>query len=144
MYNSDVSDTEPLPDARRKVAGPAIALIVASAISLLFLLLSLAFSAWLVFSGVADEMRQPPGMSKESQVVIRMIWNVMMQVTHVLILLGAIRMRRLKSPTLSRMSCILAVIPCLGPCFLLGIPFGIWGLVVMNDPEVRRAFEAGA
>lgn len=103
----------------------------------------LAFSAWMLVSGVAEEMRQPPGMSKEAQIVIRMTWNVMMEVANVIILIGALQMRRLRSPSLSRMSCILAVIPCLGPCFLLGIPFGIWGLVVLNDPQVQRAFNAG-
>jgi hypothetical protein len=36
-------------------------------------------------------------------------------------------------------ACILAMIPC-SACCLLGIPLGIWGLVVINNPEVRGAF----
>lgn len=36
---------------------------------------------------------------------------------------------------------VISVIPCLGsPCCALGIPFGIWALVVLNDPVVKAAF----
>ena len=37
---------------------------------------------------------------------------------------------------------ILAVIPCLSPCFILGIPFGIWALVVINQADVKEAFHS--
>jgi predicted Zn finger-like uncharacterized protein len=36
-------------------------------------------------------------------------------------------------------ACILAMIPCVN-CCILGLPFGIWGLVVLNKPEVKDAF----
>jgi hypothetical protein len=29
----------------------------------------------------------------------------------------------------------------LGPCCIVGIPFGIWAIVVLSKPEVKRAFE---
>jgi hypothetical protein len=35
----------------------------------------------------------------------------------------------------------MALIPCLGPCYILGIPAGIWALVVLARPEVREAFD---
>jgi hypothetical protein len=35
---------------------------------------------------------------------------------------------------------IIAIIPCFGPCCCLGIPVGIWALVVINKPEVKSAF----
>lgn len=36
---------------------------------------------------------------------------------------------------------IISVIPCIGsPCCVCGVPFGIWALVVLNDPAVRAAF----
>ena len=34
---------------------------------------------------------------------------------------------------------IFAMLPCNGAC-LLGLPFGIWALVVLSRPEVKRAF----
>ena len=37
--------------------------------------------------------------------------------------------------------CILACIPCCSPGCVLGIPFGIWGLIVLNQEDVKRAFQ---
>jgi len=36
---------------------------------------------------------------------------------------------------------IVACVPFCSPCVVLGIPFGIWALVVMAKPEVRAAFQ---
>jgi hypothetical protein len=57
-----------------------------------------------------------------------------------LILFGALKMMRLQSYGLAMAASILAVIPCLSPCCCLGIPFGIWSLVVLKKPEVKSAF----
>ena len=57
------------------------------------------------------------------------------------ILLGAIKMKNLQSRKLSMTSAILGIVPCTSACCLLGIPFGIWGLVVMNDPSIRPYFK---
>jgi hypothetical protein len=35
---------------------------------------------------------------------------------------------------------IVAMVPCLGPCCIVGIPIGIWALVVLMKPEVKAAF----
>jgi hypothetical protein len=55
------------------------------------------------------------------------------------VLLGAVNMLRLKSRSLAFAACIVAILPCSCCCFL-GIPFGIWGLVVLNKPEVKSQF----
>ena len=39
-------------------------------------------------------------------------------------------------------SAVLALLPCLSPCCVLGLPFGIWALVTLNKPEVKEAFAA--
>jgi hypothetical protein len=38
---------------------------------------------------------------------------------------------------------ITAVLPC-GPCWILGLPVGIWALVVLSRAEVKEAFASGA
>jgi hypothetical protein len=122
------------------VAGPATALIVVSAISGVLLVLAVAFDVWLLLSGAAGAWQRDPGMPKETQVAVRAVWGFLMLVTNVLILAGAVQMRGLRSRTFAAAACYLALVPCFGPCFVLGIPFGIWGLVAMNDPRVRRSF----
>lgn len=128
--------------AQQRVAGPATGLVVTAAISGALLALALLFDVWLLASGAAGRMPQPRGMPKSSQVMVRIVWGVLMLTTDAVILYGAVRMKGLRDYWLSKLACVLAVIPCLGPCFFLGLPFGIWGLTALKDPRVRRAFES--
>jgi hypothetical protein len=36
---------------------------------------------------------------------------------------------------------ILAMIPCLSSCCIVGLPLGIWALVVLSKPEVKSEFD---
>jgi hypothetical protein len=58
----------------------------------------------------------------------------------VVILLGAMKMKKLESYGLAMAASIIAMIPCLSPCCLLGLPIGIWAVVVLSKPEVKSAF----
>ena len=58
----------------------------------------------------------------------------------VLVLIGAAKLQSLKSREFAFAAAILAMIPCLTPCCILGLPFGIWALVVLNKPEVKSQF----
>ena len=104
------------------------------------LVLALVFNAWLLLSEVAAELPQSEDLRAQGRIAFRVVWNLAMQVTNIVIIVGAVKMKRLRSHGLCTAACILAVIPCIGPCFILGIPFGIWGLIVLNDPKVRQAF----
>ncbi|HWG42913.1 MAG TPA: protein kinase [Gemmataceae bacterium] len=55
------------------------------------------------------------------------------------ILWGAWKMVRLKSLGLAQLGCVLALLP-LSPCWFLGLPVGIWGLILLMRPEVRKHF----
>ena len=57
-----------------------------------------------------------------------------------LVLIGALRMHALRSYSLALVASILALVPCVTPCCFIGLPFGIWALVVLNKPEVRSQF----
>jgi hypothetical protein len=35
---------------------------------------------------------------------------------------------------------ILAMVPCLTPCCFLGLPVGIWALVVLNRAKIKSEF----
>jgi hypothetical protein len=58
-----------------------------------------------------------------------------------LVLLGAIKMLGLRGYNFAITASILALIPCFTPCCCIGLPFGIWALVVLNRPEVKSQFE---
>lgn len=59
-----------------------------------------------------------------------------------LILYGGWSMYRLERLGWARGAAILALIPCLSPCCLVGIPLGVWALVVLAEPPVAAAFRA--
>ena len=54
---------------------------------------------------------------------------------------GGLQMKKLESWTPSLIACIVALIPCFG-CCLVGIPVGIWGLIILNKAEVKEAFKS--
>jgi hypothetical protein len=140
-YQSPIGDSSGDYQSENRVNGPAMALIIVTSISLVILVLSLLFDVFLLTSGVADQLRQPAGMSKHQQVVIRMIWGILIIAVNGIILYGAMQMKSLRDLGMARTACYLSLIPCCGPCFVLGIPFGIWGLMVLNDPQVQRTFK---
>jgi hypothetical protein len=56
------------------------------------------------------------------------------------ILLGGLKMMKLESFGVAMTASILAMIPCLSPCCVIGLPIGIWALVILSKPEVKSAF----
>ena len=57
-----------------------------------------------------------------------------------LIIFGAWRMSTLRNRPLAMAGSIIAMIPCFSPCFFIGLPIGIWSLVVLCDENVKRSF----
>lgn len=63
---------------------------------------------------------------------------------NVLAIAGGFALRGLGSRGLSLAGAIVSLIPCaVGCCPLLGMPAGIWALIVLSRPEVKAAFAAG-
>ncbi|MCA9143540.1 MAG: hypothetical protein H6821_04785 [Planctomycetaceae bacterium] len=57
-----------------------------------------------------------------------------------LVIVGALKMKKLESYGLAMAASIIAMLPCISCGCLLGLPIGIWSLVVLNKPEVKSAF----
>jgi hypothetical protein len=58
------------------------------------------------------------------------------------VLSGAIHLLRLKRHLLVVVASVVAMVS--GPAAILGFPFGLWALLVLNRREVRQAFQPGA
>jgi hypothetical protein len=57
-----------------------------------------------------------------------------------LIFVGAGRMQLLKNYEFAFVAAVLSLVPCMTPCCVLGLPFGIWALVVMNRKSIKSEF----
>ncbi|HZI33647.1 MAG TPA: DUF4339 domain-containing protein [Candidatus Binatia bacterium] len=66
--------------------------------------------------------------------------NLFGLVLSVLILMGAIKMQSLRSYEFCVTAAILAMLPCLTPCCIIGLPIGLWALLVLMKPEVKSQF----
>jgi hypothetical protein len=139
--------------ARDAVAGPAIALM---AMGLFSVFVSLGLSGYALTNVMTAEIEAPPpqpGMTLQEVHQSRRAFDVgarigmggcigvpaLMALPGALIALGANQMRTLGSYGFAMTAAFLAVLPC-QPCCVLGLPFGIWALVTLNDEEVKDAF----
>ena len=114
---------------------PPIFLLVFSSIFVLLILASLP-GQFVRISAI--DTSKPEGVGEMcGSIVSLVLWPLI----NVAIALGAISMIRLTSYRSAMVAAILSVIPICSPCFVLGIPFGIWAIVVLNRPEVRRRFK---
>jgi hypothetical protein len=127
--------------ARERVLMPAIFLMIAGGLGFAYAV----FNAAVFFSGVNDNQPNPifkedpnlkndPGYKAVQYAVV--IGTV---IGSALVFVGGLQMKNLKNRGFVMFTSILAMTPC-NCCCLLGLPFGIWALVVLNDETVKRAF----
>jgi tRNA A-37 threonylcarbamoyl transferase component Bud32 len=110
---------------RRRLKIPAIGLMISGAINIPCLFLLIVGIVTRRFAGLIPSV----GIF------------VIASVTGVFIMSGARRMRRLHSYGWAVTTAILAVLP-LSFGFMIGVPMGIWALVVLNRSDVQAAFAA--
>ena len=146
-----------------KVNAPAIALIITAAIGILMNLYGVTTNLKAMGGGGADmqaieqqleeqfeNMPEAEGMPQmDAQMFMKffqgmgamgLVFNVIALLVGALIIFAALKMRKLESRGLAVAASILAMIPCISPCCILGLPIGIWSLVALSNAEVKSAF----
>ena len=69
------------------------------------------------------------------------VWQVLWFVTNIFVFIGALEMLRFRHLMLCRFAALAAIIPFLVPLLCVGIPFGIWALVLLAEPNVVVEFK---
>jgi serine/threonine protein kinase len=135
-----------LANARRLVAVPAIGLILAGCLDLLVIIvMALLAGVSMIHVRNFSSFVSPgpimavPAVGRVS--VLSMLVVLPLCLCAFIIISGGLRMRTLRSYNMAVAASILAMIT---PGMLLGLPFGIWALIVLTRQEVRAAFEAGS
>ena len=128
-------------DAEAQVSGPAISLMVWAGLGIAGNIAYLIYRlADLVLLKQPIPTNQPGYQAGFAFGVAGAIGGALLGILMCFIALaGAIKMKRLQNHGLALTACVLALLPC-NCCCILGLPFGIWGLVVLNKPEVKEAF----
>jgi len=124
--------------AADQVKGPAIGLLATAVIGsigqIVSLLLRVLGTGFATMGGGDDSIQQM--FSGGIGIVISIMGLLMAG----LIVFAALQMMKLTNYGLSMAGAVIAMIPCLSPCCVLGLPIGIWALVVLMKPEVKAAF----
>jgi len=124
------------------VSGPAIGLIVTGILNIIFAAARTAIS--LVAAG--GSMMQHTGNPEFDKVFAAMTGSVGIALGAVgflggiFILVAGVKMKKLEAYGLAVAASIIAMIPCLSTCCIVGLPIGIWALVVLSKPEVKASF----
>jgi hypothetical protein len=70
-----------------------------------------------------------------------LVLNILNVFLSALIAFGGFKMRTGESYPLALTASILCIVPCTSPCCcLIGIPVGIWALIVLMDKDVKASF----
>ena len=130
--------------ALQLVKGPAIGLKVTAIVGLVLVGLGLVYNV-LVLSGVNIGLQQiqDPQIQKLFSTLgsgLGIVQDIIGGIVGVIVLIGAAKMQKLQNYQFALTAGIVAMLPCISPCCIFGLPFGIWALVVLNKPEVKSQF----
>jgi len=125
--------------AQAMLKGPAIFMMVLAIFSLILVPLSILYQFTQgqdAYSDLPPELRD---FLLQSSGVDAVVSNGLSFIANILILIGALKMRKCQSYGLAMTASILCIL-CDWGCCCLGIGAGIWAIVVLSKPEVKAVF----
>jgi hypothetical protein len=130
--------------ALQRVKGPAIGLKVTAIVGLVLVAVGLVINI-LTLSGfhIGPQQIYDPQVQKLINTLgggLGIVQDIITGVIGVIVLIGAAKMQKLQNYQFALTASIVAIVPCISPCCVFGLPFGIWALVVLNKPEVKSQF----
>jgi hypothetical protein len=128
--------------AASRVKGPAIGMMVLAPLWIIGLVIDLGVRMFNLANDQVPNFGGPAANQDALYVgaIIGAVLALVCIVAQAFVFVGAYRMMKLESYRLAMTASIISVIPCASGCCLIGIPFGIWALVVLNDASVKAAF----
>ncbi len=128
------------PEASDQVSGPSVGLLITGILG-----------AALSFIGLIASLFRPGIESIKAQEFIGEYARIAQGAASVafcfvgllvagFIIYASLKMKALTQWSLCIAASIIAMIPCISPCCIVGLPIGIWCLVVLTKPEVKTAF----
>lgn len=128
-------------DPAQRVNAPSIALLVLGILGGVLQLLGLAVNVLGVgFLATALRDSGQEGLPNLLTGGLGIAVNLVGLVVAAFIIWVALRMKALESWGAAVAASIVAMLPCISPCCILGLPIGIWCLVVLLDANVKPAF----
>jgi hypothetical protein len=165
FQHSDPSTQNGSPGVPQNIAGkiqaPAIALIISGVASGVIAVLKMIYSILHIVGAnpfTAGQAERLSELRKEAGAEMAEMFDAIEKVVSlsngpIAIVMGLVaiglavmtvvagqRMKGFRSYGLAMAASILSCIPCANSCCCLGLPIGIWAIVVLIDPQVKAAF----
>jgi hypothetical protein len=124
--------------ARQRLSGPATAIMVTIGIAMALNVILMCLTGGLMLSGGPGGGGRGP---RDEDVIaggVGVVMRLVILAYQGVVFYGAQQMKDGRSYGWSLTTCIMSLLPCTG-CCILTLPFGIWGLVVLNEPGVQQA-----
>jgi len=131
----------PSVDPKAAVSGPATFLMVVGGLTIVFAGIMLILHAIGAGAGALGGGGGTMGVLSGG---LGIVWDLIVIIGGAIVIFGGIKMKNLQNYGLAMTAAILALVPCTaGYCCILGLPAGIWALVILMKPEVKAAFGGG-
>ena len=129
-----------VPDVRSQVSSPSVGLLVTGIIGAVSALAGLfTFGIGMGLSSFwLDEL--PQNFTEFYQGIFAIGGSFVELLVAAFIIFAALKMKDMQQWSLAVAASVLAMIPCISPCCIVGLPIGIWCLMVLMRPEVKDAF----
>ena len=127
-------------DVLRALKTPSIGLIVTGVINAIYGILSIAGNIYQYVTKQGTFAAPFQTDALHVGAIIGIALPIISLAFSPVIIFGAIQMMKGRKYGLSKAAAVLAVIPFTSCCFLIGIPFGIWALRVLSQPDVEAFF----
>jgi signal peptidase I len=125
----DTASAAAIEHARRQLKGPAIGLLVTGILNW-----AAAVPVGLLVGYLMTEKRDISG----GEVVVAFLAPFLLMAVSILVIVAALKMKRLQAYRLAVAMSLLGIF--VSPSNVIGLPIGIWALVVLSQREVRAAF----
>jgi hypothetical protein len=125
--------------ARSKVHGPALGLKITAGLGAAAEVLSIAMNVLGI--GIGAAQAGDDGMASMMGGGIGIVFALIGIALSVVVWMAAVKMENLQSYNFALVGAIVAMLPCT-PCCIIGLPMGIWAVIVLAKPEVKSAFSA--
>lgn len=129
-------------NAAAQVAGPATGLMIAAVVGIVWALVMLCVHFLGIGMGALSSLNADANQrfGRFLGGGLGIIGNIIGLAVGGFIIWASMQMKQLRGWTLCVVASVVAMIPCISPCCLVGLPIGIWALIVLMKPEVKSAF----
>jgi hypothetical protein len=129
------------PPAQR-ISAPATALLITGVLGLCIQTLGVLYCLAQMTLGFHIANQGPEMAPLMVSTGLNLFFGSIGVVVSIVVIVGAMKMKKLENYSLAMVTAVISTIPCLSPCCVLGLPFGIWAMVVLNENSVKAAFRS--